>query len=69
MAEREQEVLNSVPESHRKRLENIIHQYHDVFPEKLPKGVLANLEVKHQIKVELGSKPPYRPPYRLGSTE
>ena len=26
-------------------------------------------EVQHHIDVEVGSKPPYRPPYRLGSAE
>ena len=69
VAEREQEILNSVPESYRKRLETIIRQYRDIFPEKLPKGVPVDREVQHQIKVEPGSKLPYRPPYRLGPAE
>ena len=33
VAEREQEVLTSVPACHRERLEHIIQEYHDVFPE------------------------------------
>ena len=52
-----------------KKLETIIHHYHDVFLEKLPKDVPANREVRHQIEVESGSKLPYRPPYRLGPVE
>ena len=37
--EREQQVLDSVPERHRKDLKSLIGEYKDVFPEKLPKGV------------------------------
>ena len=40
MAEREQQVLNSVPKDHREKLETIIHQYRDVFPERLSKVYL-----------------------------
>ena len=69
VAEREQQVLNSVPEGYRKKLETIIQQYRDIFPEKLSKGLPADREVQHQIKTEPGSKPPYRPPYRLGPAE
>ena len=54
MAEREQQVLNSVPENYWKKLEAIIHLYHDIFPEKLPKGVPSEREVQHQIKIEPG---------------
>ena len=69
VAEREQQVLNSVPEGYRKKLETIIQQYRDIFPEKLSKGLPADRQVQHQIKIEPGSKPPYRPPYRLGPAE
>ena len=69
MAEREQEVLNSVPKSHRGKLEQIIKEYRDVFPEQLPKGIPPERAVEHSIKIEPGSKPSYRPPYRLGSAE
>ena len=69
MAEREQQVLNSVPENFWEKPEKIIHQYRDVFPKKLSKGLLADRQVPHQVKIEPGSKPPYRPPYRLGPAE
>ena len=69
VAEREQQVLNSVPENHRVKLETIIREFRDIFLEKLPKGLLAERQVQHQIKTEPGSKPPYRPPYRLGPAE
>ena len=67
--EREQQVLNSVPDVYRKNLEKLIKEYQDIFPEKLPKGVPPEREVQHQIEIEPGSKPPYRPPYRLGPAE
>ena len=41
----------------------------NLFPEQLPKGIPPSREVKHRIDVEPGSKPPYRPPYRLGPAE
>ena len=55
--EREREVLDSVPEIHRKSLEKIIQEYRDVFPEKLPKGAPPNREVQHRIEIEPGSDP------------
>ena len=36
VAEREQEVLDSVPENHRKDLGKLIKEYRDIFPDKLP---------------------------------
>ena len=58
MKEKEQQVLNSVPERHRKDLKSLIDEYKDVFPEKLPKGVPPSREVKHVIEIEPGSNPP-----------
>ena len=67
--EREQQVLDNVPQVFRKDLATLIKEYQDIFPEKLPKGVPPEREVQHQIEIEPGSKPPYRPPYRLGPAE
>ena len=39
VAEREQQILNSVPDIHRKELEKLIQEYRDIFLGKLPKGV------------------------------
>ena len=47
----------------------MIQQYRDIFPEQLPKGIPPKSVVEHSIKIEPGSKPPYRPPYRLGLAE
>ena len=67
--ERERQVLEGVPVDLRESLETLIQEYRDLFPEKLPKGVPPMREVQHHIDVEPGSKPPYRPPYRLGPAE
>ena len=69
LAEQEHQVLDGVPESHPECLGKLIQEYYDLFPEQLPKGIPPSREVKHRIDVELGSKPPYRPPYRLGPAE
>ena len=69
VTERERQVLNSVPENHRKDLETLIKEYWDIFPEKLPKGVPPSRKVQHSNEIEPGSKPPYRPPYWLGPAQ
>ena len=66
VAEREQEVLTNVLVCHRERLEHIIQEYRDVFLEQLPKGIPPARAVEHTINIKPGSKPSYRPPYRLG---
>ena len=66
VAQREQQVLDSVPVHHRRKLEKIIQEYRDVFPEQLPKGIPPARVVEHSIQIEPGSKPSYRPPYQLG---
>ena len=69
VAQREQQVLDNVPVHHRGKLEKIIQEYRDVFPEQLPKGIPPARVVEHSIPIEPGSKPSYRPPYRLGPAE
>ena len=69
IAQKERQFLDSVPINHRKDLEKLIKGYRDIFPEKLPKGVPPFREVRHKIEIEPCSKPPYRPPYRLGPAE
>ena len=69
VAEREQQVLDSVPVCHREKLSRMIQQYRDIFPEQLPQGIPPKRVVEHSIKIEPGSKPSYRPPYRLGPAE
>ena len=67
--ERDRQVLNSVPEKHNKDLEALIKEFQDIFPEKLAKGVPPPRKVQHVVDTKAGSKPSYRPPYRLGPAE
>ena len=67
--EREQQVLDSVPESYRKNLVELIKEYQNIFPKKLPKGVPFEREVQHKIEIDSDNELPYRPPYRLGPAE
>ena len=67
--EREQQVLESVPIIHREKLTQLVTEFRDIFPEQLPKGIPPERVVEHSIKIEPGSKPSYRPPYRLGPAE
>ena len=53
----------------RDSLRNIIQDYQDVFPEKLPKGVPPSREVEHAIETDPEAVPPSRAPYRLGPKE
>ena len=70
VAERGRQVLNSIPENHRKDLQTLIKEYRDIFPETLSwNWCPPSREVQHRIEIEPGNKPPYRPPYRLGSAE
>ena len=58
VAERGQQILDSVPKDHRKDLEKLMKEYRDIFPKKLPKGVPPLREVQHHVEIETGSKTP-----------
>src|SRR5688572_573133 len=45
--------------------QRILEDYKDVFPEQLPKGLLPRRNVDHKIILELESKPPFGPVYRI----
>ena len=47
----------------RESLRNIIQDYQDVFPEKLPKGVPPSRVVEHAIETDPEAIPPSRAPY------
>ena len=44
---------------------NILHDYCDVFPEDLPKGLPPKRFIEHKIKLEPGSTPTFRNHHRL----
>ena len=44
-------------------------EYHDVFPEELPKGRPPKREIEQSIETDPEAQPPNRAPYRLGPAE
>ena len=50
-------------------LREIVQEFSDVFPEKLPKGRPPYRDVEHAIETEPDSVPPSKAPYRLGPKE
>lgn len=62
-------VLEGIRPECRSELSKIFQEYADVFPEKLPRGKPADREVTHEIRIEEGSKPQSRPPYKLSPAE
>ena len=67
--EREKEVVESIPVEHREVLQEIVKEFRDVFPEKLPKGPPPPREVVHSIEVQPSSETTYQTPYRLRPDE
>lgn len=50
-------------------VEEILWEFRDVMPEKLPKGLPPRRAVDHQIELLPGTKPPARAPYRMDPPE
>ena len=67
--EREQQIIDAVPAEYRQNLQELVKEFRDVFPETLPKGRPPKRDIEHNIQIEEGSKPPSRPPYKLGPAE
>ena len=51
------------------KLEALLQQYHDVFKTELPKGLLPERAVDHEIEIEDGAKTPHRPLFQLSPAE
>ena len=54
VAEREQQVLESVPICHREKLGHMIQKYRDIFPEQLPKGIPPKGWLNIRLRSSLG---------------
>ena len=67
--EREQQIIDAVPAEYRQNLQELVKAFRDVFPETLIKGRPPKTDIEHDIQIEEGSKPPSRPPYKLGPAE
>ena len=67
--ERLDEHLQSVNEEYRGQLKQIISEFHDVFPDKLPGGKPPQRGVEISIRETEGSTPPTRAPYKFSPVE
>ena len=67
--EREEEILERMQPEFRGKLREIVDEYRDVFPEKLPKGRPPKREIEHSIEIDPEAQPPNRAPYRLGPAD
>ena len=69
IAETRERMCKEAPGSIRKQLQDVLQEYEDIFPEKLPKGRPPKRTVEFEIKTEEGTTPPNKPPYRLSPKE
>ena len=67
--EHEEEILKRVQPEFRGKLREIMDEYRNVFPQKLPKGRPPKREIEHSIEIDLEAQPPNRAPYRLDPTK
>ena len=51
------------------RVKPILENFPDVFPTELPPGLPPSRNIDHRIELEPGSKPPWRPIYRMSPLE
>ncbi len=50
-------------------LQDLLHEFQDVFPDELPSGLPPDRGVHHTIPVEPGAKPPFQRMYRVSPAE
>ena len=67
--ERKEEIFQKVQPEYRDTLRNIVEEFKEVFPDRLPKGHPPKRDIEHHIETVPGAEPPSRPPYRLGPAE
>ena len=63
------QAVDQVPIEAKDQLKNLLKEYKDVFPDKLPAGQPPKRHIEHAIPIKEGESPPNRPPYRLGPKE
>ena len=61
--------VDQVPPEAKDNLKNLLKEYQDVFPDKLPTGQPPKRHIEHAIPIKEGEAPPNRPPYCLGPKE
>ena len=61
--------VDGVPRECQPQMAQILKDFQDVFPDKLPAGKPPKRAIEHAIPLKEDSMPPNRPPYRLGPKE
>ena len=51
------------------RIQHLLQEFKDIFPEELPPELPPKRDIDHRIKLETGSTPPWRPIYRMSPLE
>ena len=49
--------------------QQLLKEYHDVFPDQLPPGLPPSRDIDHRIELMTGSTPPSRPTFRMSAAE
>ena len=63
------EVTPTAKSEHPKELQDLLHEFLDVFPEDLPRGLPPTRNLEHTINLVPGNAPPVKPPYRMSEVE
>ena len=61
--------MDQVPLEAKDSFKNLLKEYKDVFPDKLPIGQPPKRHIEHAIPIKEGEALPNQPPYRLGLKE
>ena len=69
VAETRKRMCLDAPADVRTELHQLLKEYEDLFPERLPKGRPPTRSVEFEINTEEGVTPPSKPPYRLSPKE
>ena len=69
VAETRKRMCSEAPADMHAELDQLLREYADLFPERLPKGQPPKRQVEFEIKIEEGTVPPSKPPYRLSPKE
>ena len=69
IAKTRKRLCSEAPRNVQKELHQLLEEFSDLFPEQLPKGRSPKREVEFEIKIEEGTAPLNKPPYRLSPKE
>ena len=64
-----QKKVDEADDDVKEQLQNVLTEFKDVFPNKLPYGPPPKRVVDHEIETLPGEAPPHKSPYRLSTAE